>query len=282
VVFSKGGTGAFPVVLAAWFYRVPILIHESDATPGLTNLLSSRFATRIATSFELAARYFNPQKVAWTGNPIRDELIIENTNKGQAKEALGFKRDAPLLFVIGGSRGAQRMNEFIVLNLPALLGEAQILHQTGKANIAEIEKLAKTELLTAPKNMPLKKYQAVGFLEKDLALAYAAADMVITRAGAGVLFEIASCGKPALLIPIAASANNHQRANAYEFAKTGGGIVIEEINLFPGVFMNQLKNLLKSPGLLDKMGNASRTFVKPNAKRIIAEELIGLALTKGE
>jgi len=282
VVFSKGGTGAFPVVFAAWFYRIPILIHESDATPGLTNLLSSRFAIRIATSFELTTRYFNPQKVAWTGNPIRDELMAEGTSKEQAKEALGFKRDAPLLFVIGGSQGAQPLNEFIILNLPAFLIETQILHQTGKANITEMEKLAKIEMLAAPKNAPLKKYHAVGFLEKDLPIAYAAADIVVTRAGAGVLFEIAACGKPALLIPIAESANGHQRANAYEFAKTGGGIVIEEENLFPGVFMNQLKNLLRNPGVLDKMSNASKTFFKPNAKRIIAEELVGLALTKGE
>jgi UDP-N-acetylglucosamine--N-acetylmuramyl-(pentapeptide) pyrophosphoryl-undecaprenol N-acetylglucosamine transferase len=260
VIFSKGGTGALSVVLAGWFYRIPIIIHESDTIPGLTNLLSKYFATRIGVSFKQTLQYFPLKKTALVGNPVRTTLVVKHYEQSTAKEGLGFKGNIPLVLVLGGSQGSRRINNFIELNLPQLLLETQILHQTGKANIEEVKKLSHVELLSMPKGTILHRYEPVGFLEDDLPLAYAAADIVVTRAGAGALFEIAAFGKPAIVIPLPESGNNHQRVNAYEFAKIGGAIVIEEGNLFPGVFLSQVKSLLKSYIDLDAMGKASHSF----------------------
>lgn len=278
VIFSKGGTGALPVVIAGWFYRIPVIIHESDAAPGLTNLLSSRFAARIAVSFERALNYFNPKKVAWIGTPIRKWLLAERPTKEEAKEELGFNPKEPLLLILGGSQGSERINEFIVSNLENLVKETQVLHQTGRANLAEVERLSRAALMNIPAKKESKtRYQAIPYFEKNVKTAFAAADLVVARAGSGTISEISAFGKPAVLIPLRESAGDHQRINAYEFAKGGGGVVIEEANLLPGIFLNQIKSIIKNTELLDKMGQASGKFFKPGAAEILAREILKLA-----
>ncbi len=274
-VFSKGGTGAFPVVLAAWFYRVPVMIHDSDAIPGLTNLLSSRFAQRIAVSFETAKKYFNPSKTILTGNPIRPELLEKKYSREKAKEILGFQGDTQLILVLGGSQGAQRINDFIILALKEILAETQILHQTGKANYMEVKNLSQAALLDMPaKEEAASRYKAASYLEDDLPIAMTAADVIVARAGASSIFEIAAFGKPAILIPILESANDHQRANAYEFAETGAAVVIEEQNLQPPIFIRELTNILKNPEKAEKMSKTSAAFFKPEAPNTIAKEVL--------
>ncbi len=276
VIFSKGGPGAFPVVLAGWFYRVPILIHESDAVPGLTNLLSARFAKRIAVGFENALKYFNPRKAAWTGNPIRRELLEEQINQETAKEELNFNPNQPLILILGGSQGSQRINEFILTILGDLLKETQILHQTGPLHFRDIERLSRAALLDVPiQTETHSRYKPVPYFnDADLRKAFSAADLVFSRPGAGAIFEIAAFAKPAILVPIPESANDHQRVNAYELAKSGAAIVIEEANLGPGIFLSQLRKLLKDAALRDKMSEAAKKFFKPGAAEIIAEELL--------
>lgn len=276
-VFSKGGTGAFPVILAAWFYRIPIMIHDSDAIPGLNNLLSSRFAKRIAVSFETAKKYFNPNKTILTGNPIRPELLEKKHPQEKAKEILGFREDAPLILVLGGSQGAQRINDFIILSLKEILTHTQILHQTGKANYMEVKNMSQAVLLDVPaKEEAASRYKAVSYLEEDLPIAMSAADVIVARAGASSIFEIAAFGKPAILIPILESANDHQRANAYEFAEAGAAIVIEEQNLQPPIFIHELTGILTNPEKAEKMSKASAAFFKPDAPDNIAKEILSL------
>ncbi|RJP45677.1 UDP-N-acetylglucosamine--N-acetylmuramyl-(pentapeptide) pyrophosphoryl-undecaprenol N-acetylglucosamine transferase [Candidatus Parcubacteria bacterium] len=278
VIFSKGGTGALPVVLAGWFYRIPVIIHESDTAPGLTNLLSSRFASRVAVSFERTLHYFNPQKSACVGNPVRAKLLENPPEKGDAKEELGFDRNEPLLLILGGSQGSQRIDDFIVQNLPALISITQILHQTGQTKYAETERLARAALLDVPlKTEAAHRYQAVGFLEENLKRAFSAADVVVARAGSGTIFEIAAFAKPSILIPLSESANDHQRTNAYEFAKSGAAIVIEESNLLPGIFLNQVREVLKNRDSANKMSLAAGKFFKPGAAEIIAREMLRIA-----
>ena len=280
IVFSKGGTGALPVVFAGWFYRIPVVIHESDAMPGLTNLLSSRFASRIAVSFERALNYFNQRKTACIGSPIRPKLLKDRPEKGAAKEELGFDPKEPLLLILGGSQGSRRIDEFIVAHLPGLMKETQILHQTGLAKYAEIEKLARAALMGVPiKTEVSHRYQALGYLDQNMKAAFAAADLVVSRAGSGTIFEIAAYAKPSILIPLLESANDHQRVNAYEYAKTGAAIVIEESNLLPGIFLNQVRDVLKNKTLANKMSLAAGKFFKPGAAEIIAQEI--LAITVG-
>ncbi len=278
-VFSKGGSGAFPVVLAAWFYRIPVMLHESDAQPGLNNLLSAPFAKRIAVSFERAQNYFNSKKTTVVGTPVRSFLLKERLTKEQAKEELGFLSVQPLVFVLGGSQGSQRINNLLLLILKDLMPLTQILHQTGAANIAEVEKLSRAALLEVPLKIELKnRYQAVAYLENNLKTVLSAADLIVARAGSNTIFEIAAFAKPAILIPILESANDHQRLNAYEFAKTGAALVIEEVNLLPGIFLGQIKKLLGDQDILNKMSLASGKFFKPQAAETITEEILKISI----
>ena len=279
VIFSKGGPGALVVVLAGWFYRIPIVIHESDSVPGLTNLVSGRFARRIAVAFERAGNYFDSTKTAWIGTPIRKALEGDRLTKEVAKEYLKFNRDYPLVLVMGGSQGARNLNEFILTNLETLSREAQILHQTGVANYDEVQKLSRAALEGFSLEEKIRyRYFATPFLdEDDLKHAMTAADAVIARAGSGTINLIAAFGKPCILVPLPSSAGDHQRLNAYEFTKGGGGVVIEEKNLFPVIFVKQLEEIMTSPGALTQMGSAAHLFYKPGAAEILAEEILRMA-----
>ncbi len=274
VVFSKGGTGALPVVIAAWFYRIPIAIHDSDAQPGLTNVHSGRFATRVFLSFERAAKFFKSNKVMITGSPLRSELLGSRQTKEQAKEALGFDKSQPLTIILGGSQGAQRINEFVVAYLQQFVAVTSVMHQTGSGNFEDIKKLAAAAVTETPINT---RYIPLPYFD-DMKTALIAADLVVARSGSSVC-EFASFGLPAILIPLADSANDHQRVDAYEFAKNGAAIVIEEANLVPGIFFAELKKILTDSDLRAKMSAASSAFFIPGAAERIAEELMAISTT---
>jgi len=275
VVFSKGGTGALPVVLAARFYRIPVAIHESDARPGLTNLVSSRFSQRIFLSFSSAAKYFDPSKTEVTGTPVRKELLENRNTKDAAREMLGFASSTPLVFIYGGSQGSARINNYILENLTELVKETQIMHQTGVANFPEVEKISRAVLLEASfKN----RYQVVPYLTDNLRTVFDAADLIISRAGSATLFEIAAFGKPSILIPLPESANDHQRANAYVFGQSDAAVIIEESNLLPGIFMNEVKQILTDKDLQEKMSFAVKQFFIPDAADKIGEGILKLAI----
>lgn len=275
VIFSKGGTGALPVVLAAWWYRIPIAIHESDTIPGLTNLFSARFAKRVCVSFPEAAEHFPESKVVLTGTPVRRALLEGRTTLELAKDALGFSSSKPLIFVIGGSQGSQRINAFVLENLRDILFFAEIFHQTGAANFSEVDKLAQAALLGIP---PGNRYKAVGFLdEPTMKTALTAADVVLTRGGANSLLEIASFGKPAIIVPHQGGSNGHQRANAYAFEKGGAAIIIEENNLLPNIVLAEMKKLVNDPKLREKMGAAALAKFVPDAADRIATEVLKIA-----
>ncbi|OGZ00739.1 MAG: hypothetical protein A2946_03340 [Candidatus Liptonbacteria bacterium RIFCSPLOWO2_01_FULL_53_13] len=276
-IFSKGGTGALPVIFAGWFYRIPIVIHESDTVPGLTNLVSARFAKRIATSFATALPYFSPAKRVQTGNPLREEFVTNQPLQHVAKQELGFDAERPLMLVWGGSQGSVRVNNLILLVLKELLPLTQVLHQTGEKNILDVQKLSRASLMDVPVEEAAKsRYQAVAYFEGDMRKALAASDIVISRGGSNSLFEIAAFGKPAIVIPLPEAAGDHQRSNAYEFAKGGAGIVIEEPNLLPEIFMSQVREIMTKPERAEAMRRASKAFFKPNAAELVAEEIFSL------
>ena len=276
-VFSKGGTGAFPVVLAARFYMIPIVIHESDSVPGFTNRLSAPLATRIGISFESAAAYFPKKKTAFVGNPIRRELLQNREEPFVEKRRLGFNQEEPLALVLGGSQGAQRINTFIVDNLSALLPAVQILHQVGDKNLNDIM----SALAQAKGQLPEKfeeRYHTAGSLDaEELRRAFSAADLVITRSGSGAIYECASFGKPALLIPLPEAANNHQRQNAIEYSKTGAAIVVEEANLSLHIVLAQIEKFIGPGADPVPFRTAAQSFFKPAAARVLASEILTLA-----
>lgn len=262
LAFSKGGSGALPVVWACWFYRVPTIIHESDAVPGLANIISARFASGIKLAFNGAKKYFPAGEV--TGNPVRRELLnYVSSDPRLAKEKLKLNPDKPLILVLGGSLGSVRINQFIIKIADKLLVDYQIVHQAGVANYPAMAKYQKPD------------YQIIAFLEGErYGQLLAASDLVISRSGAGAIFEIAAFGKPSVLVPLPESANDHQRLNAYEYAAAGAAEVIEEPNLLENVVLRTINQILTNKEKYHQMQKAALAFAKPDAARRITEELL--------
>lgn len=279
VLFSKGGPGSLAIVLVCKFYRIPIIIHESDVVPGLSNRLAGRCAKRIGVSFVSAAEFFlkSQDKIALAGNPIRRSLISGQSDKATAKRNLGFKPEMPLILVMGGSQGAAPINDFFLDIAQELIKNfnfaTQVFHITGPKNFQAINQ--ELNLITKDFSQEEKsRYKVVAYLEKDYKDALAAADLIISRAGSGSIFEIAAFGKPSILVPLPEAAYNHQAKNAYEYASAGAAIVIEQNNLTPNIFLNQLKKLFFETDKLRLMSEAAKKFAKPEAAKIIAEEII--------
>ncbi len=272
VIFSKGGYGSMPVVLVGWLYRIPILIHESDTIPGLANRLASKFSKRIALSFASTKDYFPSEKTALVGNPVRSELIqicllSDEKTKEEARGIFGLVGQKPVIFILGGSQGASKLNESIIQILPQLLEKYQIIHQCGPKNYQQIEKSFKQGL---PQD-----YHLLPFLnETQIGAAYLLADLVISRSGAGSIFETAACAKPSILIPLPQSAGEHQRKNAFAYAQAGATVVLEQANLTPNLFLSKISQILDNPALAQKMGQSAKNFYQPEAAQKIAEELI--------
>lgn len=277
VLFSKGGPGSFPVVLASWFYRIPAFIHESDSIPGISNRLAARFAQKIAVSFNSTADFFPRRKAVLVGNPIRQSLLNDILDQSEAKTIFNLNPQKPLIFVVGGSQGSERINDFMTSVAEEFIkAEIQILHQTGFNNFDNIRNELKI-ILKGYSEEEKKRYKIALYFEKDLKDVYAAADIVVSRAGSGSIFEIAAFGKPSILIPLPEAAQNHQISNAYEYAKNGAAIVVEETNLKPHIFIDQIKKLLSDSEKLKNMSEAAKKFSKPEAGKIIAEEIIRLS-----
>lgn len=281
-VFSKGGPGALPVILACRFYFIPIVIHESDTVPGRTNQISGRFSRKIFLSFREAEQFFQPGvgKIEAVGQPIRSELLTGIIASDEAKTALGFSIDLPLVLFLGGSQGSERINDFVLSNLNLLLMRSQILHQVGQENYSAYQKEYEAENYRL--NPEFKnRYRFAAYLNGEepfaLARALSAADVVVSRAGAGAIFESACAGKPLILIPLTESAGNHQMENAFVYQKTGGAILIEEENFLPNLFENVLDGLLKNPAKIQAMSAAARAFYRPDAAVKIANAILQIS-----
>lgn len=274
VVFSKGGHESFPVLIAARFLGIPVIIHESDAAPGKTNLWSSKFAKRIAISFPDSASFFKSEKVALTGNPVRKELFVRQTSG--AKEYFNFESNLPTILVMGGSQGARVINDNILDIVPELIKNFQIIHQCGKANYEDTKNRSAFLLESSPYKSRYRLYDYMDF--DTLRMAYGAADLAVSRAGAGSIFELGASGLPSILIPLQNAAQDHQRENAYAYAKTGAADVIEEINLKPHILKSEIEMILSSKEKIKNMAMAAKKFTKPDTGERIAREIIKVAI----
>lgn len=274
VVFGKGGYGSFPALLAARILGIPVIIHDSDSVPGRVNIWAGRFARKVALSYPEAVKYFDPKKTAVTGNPIRDEIL--NPIKAGAFEYLDLDPDVPVVFVVGGSLGAQQINDTILAILPNLLKKYQIIHQAGKANLDDCGKRARTILEHDPN---AKRYKIFDFLnDTAMRMTAGAASLVVSRAGS-TIFEIAAWGLPAIIIPIPESVSHDQMTNAYTYARGGGAVVIEEENLSSSVLLAEINRLMESDSLRAEMGEAAKKYANPDAGRTIAQALIDIGLS---
>lgn len=268
-VFAKGGSASVPVVVAAWIYRIPVVIHDSDAVAGRANRFLARFATRIAIAYPSAGQYFPAGKVALTGNPVREELLQGDRAEGVA--LLGLRPESPTLLILGGSQGAQVLNEAVLRILPDLLREGiQVVHQVGKENYQSwIQTVQESGIDTKQGGYVARDF----FSASELADVYALADVVLSRAGAGSIAELAATKKAVILVPLANAANDEQRMNAYGIAGIGGSVVVEEPNLGGHILLEKIKELMRDPELRALMGNKMNAFYHPDAADVLAEGL---------
>ena len=214
VVFSKGGFVTVPVVYAAKQCGIPAIIHESDMSPGLANKLCLPFATKVCANFPEALEALPKGKAVLTGTPIRQELFYGNKDKGL--QFCGFTGDKPVLLIIGGSLGAVAVNEAVRQILPELLQDFQVIHLCGKGKLDE--SLVGT-----------KGYVQFEYIEKELRDLFAAADVILSRAGANAICELLALRIPNILIPLPAHASRgDQILNANSFAKQGFSFLLEE------------------------------------------------------
>jgi len=229
VCFSKGGFVSVPVVIGSWLHRVPTLCHESDLTPGLANKICMRFAKKAATTFPECAKALG-EKATFTGTPLRPELFQGSRKKGL--EMAHFTADKPVLLMMGGSLGAQSVNAALRKALPRLLEKLQVFHICGKGN------------LDASLN-GLQGYYQVEFLSEELPDALAAADYILSRAGANALCEFQALGKPMLLVPYPKGASRgDQILNAQSFEKRGLAKVLMQENMTEDTLTEAIWNLI--------------------------------------
>jgi len=274
VVFGKGGYASFPTLLAAKLFRIPVVIHESDSEPGRVNRWAGKFAQKIAVSFPEAAKFFPADKVAFTGNPVRKAALVPA--RDGALEFFKFNRELPVIFVTGGSQGAQALNDGIISALPQLIEKYQIIHQTGLANLDDVQGRAKVAM---GDSLHTDRYKPIGYLgDLEMRMAAGAANLVISRGGS-TIFEIASWGVPSIIVPLPTAAEDHQSKNAFSYARAGACSVIEQQNLTPGLLVSEVGRILGSDAIRHSMGNAARNFARADAAKTIAEAILQIALS---
>jgi UDP-N-acetylglucosamine--N-acetylmuramyl-(pentapeptide) pyrophosphoryl-undecaprenol N-acetylglucosamine transferase len=273
VVVSKGGYVAFPVLFAARILRIPVIIHESDTVPGRVSLWSGKFAKRIALSFPEAAGYFDPARVSVTGQPVRTSII--SAAKEGANKFFDLSDTVPTIGIFAGSQGAEIINDTILRILPELLQSYQVIHQTGEKNFENIKSDVSIMLGDDTHRTRYKPFPFLNDLQTKMF--GGAVEVIVGRSGSS-LFEMAAWGKPSILIPYAIAHGDHQRKNAYHYARSGACVVIEESNLTPSVLKNEIETILNHKDKQEAMSRHAKEFFKPTAAREIAIEAIKIAL----
>jgi len=263
--------------LVAKLYLIPVYIHESDSVPGLANKFLGRLAKKIFISFQMSTTYLNSSKTILTGNPVRKDILIGDRN--EAAKLFGLSPDKKTVFVYGGSQGAQKINEMILESLVMMIGkDFQIIHQCGSGQYDTVKKSVDKFIKEGEGGYGdaiTQNYRLEPFLNLDKArAAYALADVIVSRAGASNIFEIAAVGKPAVIIPITDSAGNHQLNNATAFSKYGA-VMIEEENLTPHIVLSQIEYLLRQENY-EAVSQKIKSFATPDAADKIASTLLAL------
>jgi len=246
VVFSKGGYVGIPVVYAAKWLKIPIILHESDVLPGLANRMAAKKASVICMAFdECKVNFPKDVKKVLTGNPIREFILKGDRVKGF--NITGFSEDLPVILVMGGSQGAKHINEAIIKALPKI--DAQIIHITGKGKKIHED---------------TNKYKSFEYINKELADIYAITDLVVTRSGANSLAEIEALGIPAILIPIGkAASRGEQTLNAVAYQKRNPQtIIIEDEELTSEKLLQNLLQNLNTDQNTHSTNNASDKIIE--------------------
>ncbi len=275
VVFSTGGFVSVPTVLAA-ARLAPILTHEQTATLGLATRINLRVADKLAVSYpeSVTLAGVRQDRAVVTGNPVRATLASGNAVHGLAR--FQFSPELPLVYVTGGARGASPVNHRIQAELPGLLERCQILHQTGPASMNDDARTMRTLWETWPEKLQ-PRYFVSEFVGDELPDVYAAASLVVGRAGAGTVAELAFLGKPSILIPLPGTGGDEQVRNAAILSDAGASVVIPQDQATPERLGGEIIRLLGDPDRLRTMGDRAKAVGRPDAAARLADELLNLA-----
>lgn len=272
IVIGTGGYVAGPVIFFASLMGVHAVIHEQNVSPGVTNRILSRFVDRIAISFSDSMHYFPKGKTVLTGNPIRKEIAGGIRHKALKK--FGLSPDLPVVLCFGGSQGAARINDAILYVIEAIRykGKFQLIHITGKSHYEKIKSL----LVNKGIDPDGSGHIIVRPYIYEMQDAYAAADLVVSRAGALSISELNACGKPAILIPLPTAANRHQDFNAKFMEENGAAVVMFEDELSGEKLLQTINNIIFNDECLHKMSMASRSLAREDALEKILAEIMKL------
>ena len=271
VVLATGGFVALPVVLGAALARVPVVVHEQTAVPGLANRIAARLARRVAITFAPSERHFPPGRVVVTGNPLRPDL-----RAGSRADAIGrFALDPalPLVYVTGGAQGARAINRAVGEIVGDLLTGAQVIHQCGDNPVTGDRAWLETKRAALAPALA-RRYTVLPWVGAELAGIYAAASLIVARAGAGTVNECCQLGLPALYIPLPGASGDEQTANARLVGRAGGCSILPQATLTPDLLLERIRALLAEPARLKDMGERARTLAIPDA----AERLVAVLL----
>jgi len=268
IVFSKGGYGSFPVIIVARVFRIPVIIHESDSVSGATNRMLARFAEKVIVSFPADFPELPAQKTMLLGNPVRD---LTGVNEQYARSQLSIQTVKPTLLFLGGSQGALQINTLVLSALKELTNLYEVIHQTGDKHYKIVVKYAEEKL---PKSNISSYHVFPSLNEIEMKNAFTVADIIISRSGAGAIFEIAQLGKPSILIPLENSASGHQDKNALIYQEAGACIILSRSNVKPHILLDQISSIINSENKREQMSRAALGFAKPDAAKDIAKLLL--------
>ncbi|MEK7512070.1 MAG: undecaprenyldiphospho-muramoylpentapeptide beta-N-acetylglucosaminyltransferase [Patescibacteria group bacterium] len=253
LILSAGSFVSVPVVLAGALFHVRIIVHQQDLKIGLANRLSATFATRITVAFDESLKYFPAAKTVLTGNPVRSR--VATGDKESAVKYFGLEIGLPTLLVMGGSLGAEAVNKLLFAGITRLIEFCQIIHIVGRGNLVDWTDRDKFGVLAT-------RYHSYEYMFEKLNMAYAAADLVVCRAGLSTLTELSFIGKPTILIPIP---NNQQGENARYFDSKNAVVVMDESEENQGKFVDTIKNLLSDAGSLRRLSDNMKRAMEQNA-----------------
>ncbi|MGB7841934.1 MAG: undecaprenyldiphospho-muramoylpentapeptide beta-N-acetylglucosaminyltransferase [Salinimicrobium sp.] len=267
VVIGTGGFASGPLLQMANRENIPTLIQEQNSYPGITNKLLAKGADKICVAYPEMERFFASEKIVFTGNPVRQDLLTVSEKREESIEFFGLDRSKKTVLVLGGSLGARKINELIEQHIKEFENnDLQLLWQTGSLYIKDYEKYGLKE-----------NVQTFEFL-KRMDLAYAAADIIISRAGAGTVSELCIVGKPVVFIPSPNVAEDHQTKNAMAVAEIDGAVVLSESHLEPG-FKSIFFPLVKSEEKMQSLAKNIKKLEKPFATANIVDEMEKLLST---
>ena len=266
VALGVGGYASGPILKAAARKRIPVVIQEQNSYAGITNRILAKSASKICVAYDGMEKFFPAEKIILTGNPVRRDIINLSSDKESALRFFGLDTSKQTILVLGGSLGARTINNSIAGTLKYIPDDIQLLWQCGKLYFKEMK--ARLEE-SGKKNIILKEFIS------EMNLAFCAADVIISRAGAGTISELAIVAKPVILVPSPNVAEDHQTQNALSLVNKGAGILIKDSEA-PELLMERALSLLKNPEERKKLSENLKMLAIPDSAERIAREILKL------